>query len=59
MAAVVTAASRINRDIESDDFLSEHSSVFEEPRPFTPELLGKNTVRWLQAIDAKRMFSRG
>lgn len=59
MAAVVTAASRINRDIESDDFLSEHSSVFEEPRPFTPELLGNNTVRWRPARDAEPMLGRG
>ena len=44
MAAVVTAASRINRDLESDDFLAEQGAVFAEPRTFPVELVGKATV---------------
>jgi hypothetical protein len=45
MAAVVTAASRINRDLESDEFVAEAGAMFAAPRAFQPELLGAGTVR--------------
>ena len=48
MAAVITAASRINRDVESDEFVAETGAVFAAPKQFQPELLGKGTVRAIE-----------